>query len=302
MVSVIVPIYNSAETLDRCIESMLQQTCSQWELILVNDGSEDNSLDICQKAAESDWRIKVLAQPNCGVVAARNAGIAAAKGEWIAFLDSDDWFSPHFIESMLVAAESARADIAWCNVREMHYESEKIICYIPSTDIILDLLTSNTHGWLWNKIYRRDFWDKIKVETDQRCGIMEDSYILIQLYGCNPKIAYVDQALYNYNCTDIQSAASSPFVMGRGYINIINIYDWLINNGKYKSYKRAIDRLIARSKIDRLKMNVYISEPPHIERNIKNIPLSFPINVFYWSAFNSRFFRKYVFNKFLRIR
>lgn len=102
LISIIVPVYNARNTIERCINSVLSQTYSQFELIIIDDGSTDDSLAICEKFALSDSRIIVKHQDNKGVSAARNLGISLCKGEWISFLDSDDYLGEHFLQDLIV--------------------------------------------------------------------------------------------------------------------------------------------------------------------------------------------------------
>ena len=101
MISVIVPVYNAAPYLDQCIESIVKQTYTDWECILINDGSTDKSGEICDKWGKFDSRFRIIHQINQGVSATRNRGIKESKGEYIVFIDSDDWVSPNYLKDMI---------------------------------------------------------------------------------------------------------------------------------------------------------------------------------------------------------
>lgn len=292
MISIIVPIFNGEASLRRCVDSVVGQSFVDWELVLVDDGSVDGSLDIAREYAAKDARIKVLELEHGGVVAAREQGIAEARGEWLAFLDCDDWYESDFLQKMMAA--SADADIVWCDVVELGSEKHAIR-YTPSDDIVMDLLTSNKHGWLWNKIYRKEYWDMVAPSSDPSCTVMEDCYMLLQLYAQKPKMTYTEEVLYNYDCTGSVSAVSKPFVMGRAYQNLLHIYSYLQQAGMLKKYNAQIERLLVRSKIDRLKMRTYVNEAPHAERRLSAIPMAFPANIIYWGALNLGLFRKLCF-------
>ena len=111
LVSIIVPVYNAERYLHRCIDSVLAQTYTNFELLLINDGSKDNSGEICDKYAVKDSRIRVFHKENGGVSSARNMGIDEAKGEWLSFIDSDDWIEPTMYEKMLQELIGNNADI-----------------------------------------------------------------------------------------------------------------------------------------------------------------------------------------------
>ena len=100
-ISIIVPVYNAEKTLERCVRSLMAQTYGNIEILLVNDGSRDQSPAICQRFAQEDGRIRVIDKPNGGVSSARNAGLDAARGEYLMFCDSDDWVEPDWCESMV---------------------------------------------------------------------------------------------------------------------------------------------------------------------------------------------------------
>ena len=127
-ISVIVPVYNTEKYLDRCIRSIIDQTFSDFELILVDDGSKDNSGFICDEWEKKDSRIKVIHQKNAGAGAARNAGLAIAKGNYINFVDSDDWITPEMYEILYKLLRETSATIAMTSmISKSHYEkSEKL--------------------------------------------------------------------------------------------------------------------------------------------------------------------------------
>ena len=113
-VSVIVPVYQAEKHIEKCVNSVLEQTFTDWELILVDDGSKDGSGAICDKFARSDTRIRVIHQENTGVSGARNAGIKASSSEYIAFLDSDDYYKPDMLDKLIGALKNSVADSAGC--------------------------------------------------------------------------------------------------------------------------------------------------------------------------------------------
>ena len=117
LVSVIMPVYNAEETVERAIRSVQSQTCPDWELLAVDDGSADGSGAVCDRCAQEDARIRVFHTPNAGVSHARNTALQAARGEWIAFLDSDDSYDPAFLQTML--ANAADVDMVICMYRLM---------------------------------------------------------------------------------------------------------------------------------------------------------------------------------------
>ncbi len=114
IISVIIPVYNVERDLQRCLDSVIAQTYSHIEILLVDDGSTDNSCMICDRYAGIDSRISVIHQKNGGVGKARNAGLDAATGDYISFVDADDWLEPEMLEKLLQKAQAADASVAIC--------------------------------------------------------------------------------------------------------------------------------------------------------------------------------------------
>lgn len=124
--SIIVPIYKVEKYLDECIQSILHQTFTDFELILVDDGSPDACPQMCDAIAEQDSRVRVIHQKNGGLSAARNTGIEAAHGNWLGFVDSDDFVAPDFYEKLYNAAVNADADCAVCSVQLTHEDGSRM--------------------------------------------------------------------------------------------------------------------------------------------------------------------------------
>ena len=116
LISVIVPVYNAEKYIEHCIQSLLEQTYKNFELILVNDGSKDRSLELCKAFAEKDRRVKVYDRQNGGASAARNTGLERMEGQYVVFVDSDDYVSKSYLENLYLAAKSSHYDIVQCNL------------------------------------------------------------------------------------------------------------------------------------------------------------------------------------------
>ena len=127
LVSIIVPVYNVEKYIHKAIDSILNQTYKNIEIILIDDGSPDNCPAICDAYATQDHRVKVVHQQNSGLAASRMKGIAFARGEYILFIDSDDWIEPAMVEDMLLAAEKNDADIVVCDYKTFAGENEEIV-------------------------------------------------------------------------------------------------------------------------------------------------------------------------------
>lgn len=152
-VSVIVPVYNVAKYLGRCLDSVLSQTFQDFEVICINDGSTDNSLEILHQYAQKDERVKIINQKNSGAGLSRNTGINMAQGDYLSFIDADDWIDKHFLEKVYHLAKVSKADII---------ETTKSYNYY-STDNIKLFNKRNAQGFIANgTFFRRDvIWDKL---------------------------------------------------------------------------------------------------------------------------------------------
>lgn len=170
-VSIIVPIYNVEQYLHKCIDSLLEQTLKEIEIILVDDGATDRSPEICDTYALKDQRIKAIHKTNGGLSDARNVGIEVSQGEYIAFLDSDDWVEPNFYEYLYNLVKKEDADIAQCDYIEAHTEDVQIDFKKHIKETIytgieaLGLLFGEEYVKtvvVWNKLYRRVLFEEIR--------------------------------------------------------------------------------------------------------------------------------------------
>lgn len=161
-VSVIVPVYNVERYLENCLNTLVNQTLKDIEIICINDGSKDNSFDILKEFASKDERIKIINKKNEGLSAARNDGLKAAKGEYIGYVDSDDWVSQDFYEKLYVAAKSNNCEIAAGNIMRCGNKIEKYKVNYKSEAVITDNIEKlkavkiPKYNYVWNKIYKRE--------------------------------------------------------------------------------------------------------------------------------------------------
>ena len=206
-ISIIVPIYNVEAYIGNCIDSILNQTFRDFELILVNDGSTDKSLDICKDYKDIDNRICIIDKKNGGVSSARNAGLQIAKGEYIGFVDSDDYIHTQMYEILYNEIVKNDADISMCQFKRV-FEfnkkelSDKIVLskevqLLNSKETVFKLGRNNSVKYvvLWNKLYKKNLFDNINFKE----GIIhEDEYIIHRLLYKGNKLIYVRKELYFY--------------------------------------------------------------------------------------------------------
>lgn len=201
--SIIVPVYNAEEFLENCLISLHNQTIKDIEIILVDDGSTDKSLEICNSFAMLDARIKVLEQENSGQSVARNRALEMASGEFITFTDSDDWVDEDFYEKLLDAAIRYKADIACGSViREkksagkirINYNDERV--YIKAQEKI-DAAGVPNMCYVWNKVYRAEFLKSINLRFVNGMVFEDTDFVTRAVYFSN-KIVTVPNTYYHY--------------------------------------------------------------------------------------------------------
>ena len=206
LISVIIPIYNVEEYLVRCVNSVLNQTYQNLEIILVDDGSPDNSPRMCDEFAKKDSRIKVIHKKNGGLSSARNAGLDIATGEYVAFLDSDDYIHPQMYEKLLTSLQANTADMVICGV---HYVNEDGTDFdkVEPCPIKNEVLTqdevfaklSKPAGFYyvttWNKLYKKSIFNNIRFPEGK---IHEDEFTIHYIVAECEKIACVKEELYHY--------------------------------------------------------------------------------------------------------
>lgn len=211
-VSIIVPMYNVASYLVKCIESIVNQTYRNIEIILVDDGSSDNTKKICDKWLDIDDRIRYIYQNNQGLGPARHTGINNSKGEYIAFVDSDDWVSKDFVEKMLFEAESQKADLVICNFYSVYDEDVvQANVNIGNSDqfaTIGDRIKSIKSNSIWKTLTKRTLWTDYKIVMPALP--YEDLASFPLLVAMSKKIAAVEEPLYFYRCGRKGSIINNP--------------------------------------------------------------------------------------------
>lgn len=204
-ISVIVPIYNSENDLDQCIESIVNQTYKNLEIILVNDGSKDNSVNICKKWESKDSRIILIDKQNEGVAKARNDGLKKATGDYIGFVDHDDFIEPEMYETMLKDMQEHNADIVMCSSTGINEDGASTKAYpnyksfeIEKNDLIKRMLQYEKIfcSSVWSKLYKREVIGNLKFDTEIILG--DDYYFNGIAYTNIKKLYYDEKSLYNY--------------------------------------------------------------------------------------------------------
>lgn len=204
LISVIVPVYNTERFLDTCIQSILSQTYQNFEIILVDDGSTDGSPEKCDLYAESDSRIRVIHKKNGGQSSARNRGLDVCKGDYISFVDSDDWIEPDMYMTLLGLLEEHDASLAVCSRYDAYENSDrKVIGKVienPGLFDAYDVLPQMAMGRIsdfsvCDKLHRRDLWETIRFPEGE---IYEDLAVMYKVLIAARKVVLCEQPFYVY--------------------------------------------------------------------------------------------------------
>lgn len=214
-VTIVVPIYNVEKYLKRCLDSIINQTYEDVDIILVNDGSTDNSLDICYEYKKKDNRITVINQENQGLSAARNAGIEMANSNYIMFIDSDDYIELDMVEYLIERAKKYDSDIACCGFTNIYENGIKEKITKPQNDVVyskeealdLHLFSGYIDVVAWNKLYKLELFDDIRYPIGKLYEDMLTTYLLIEkseIISLHPDSKY-------YYCKRNSSIGGNPY-------------------------------------------------------------------------------------------
>lgn len=234
-VSVIVPVYNVEKYLERCLDTLTNQTLKEIEIICVNDGSTDNSAKILEDFALKDNRIKIINQPNGGLSVARNTGMDVAIGEYIGFVDSDDWVDLDFYEKLYNSAKNNDCDIAVADFLRKHPNKDKRRLNINQEKVYTTpedkymVCRTYREGCVWNKIYRKSLLDKINLKFVPKMYYEDRDFTARSLFY-SEKLVTVPNTYYNY------------------FVNPVSIVQTTMNSKKIEHYhlvrKQTVDFII----------------------------------------------------------
>ncbi|MBP3604431.1 MAG: glycosyltransferase family 2 protein [Lachnospiraceae bacterium] len=208
LISVIVPVYNSEKYLSTCIESISNQTYSNLEIIIVDDGSTDESYDICKKWAQKDARIHVIKQNNQGAAKTRNTGILAAHGEVLYFVDSDDYIEPNMIASMYTIMDRECCDCVVSSFRYINDKGEELAWYTPQLSDYqtmsgqeaakIFLTTFDIEGFSWNKLIKKKLIQKHDIHFDENKISFEDMFGMFKGILYSDRVSFYNDKPYYY--------------------------------------------------------------------------------------------------------
>ena len=279
-ISVIVPVYNTSKYLYRCLDSVLDQDFDEdYEVICVNDGSTDDSLKILREYEKKYSKIKIVDKVNSGVAITRNTGLKNTKGDFIAFLDSDDFITRNYLSKLYDTALKTNSDVVICNFYK-YYEKinfAKPIFYkfrsgeFDKYQILKGLIPDNLiHSYLWNKLWKREIFDDLNVFPNIK---FEDLAILTKLIYKAEKITVINDALYYYRIREnsivrnISLPTQNDYMKAYGFIRL-----FLKENNLYSRFKRQYFYLSVKTYIVMLAVIFMLfKEHPSLKLLFRNI-------------------------------
>mgnify|MGYP001623086881 CR=1 FL=1 len=215
LISIIIPVYNTGNTINRCVESILESTHFNFEIIMIDDGSVAETAEECDRLALKDQRIRIIHQDNGGVSKARNCGIENARGKFITFVDADDTIDSDLLESMMDVIQQKQADVVISGHRECYDDGSFKDCFCNKKEtvkcgdqILSDFFTTNNIRWtVWAKLYTRSIIGTVRFQNGKR--IAEDMYFNYEIFKKANTIVECEFQKYNYIRHDKSVMASN---------------------------------------------------------------------------------------------
>lgn len=234
--SIVIPVYNNERFLQKCIDSILKQTYSDFELLLIDDGSTDKSGAICDEYAKRDNRIRAFHQKNQGVSLARNKGIEEARGRYINFVDSDDWVYDNYLESYVRARKNFDYDVVYTEItRVFRGESNVVPLKKQSADRMEDLsgilsflIRCGEFGYACNKSFKKDFLFRHRLRFDYRIPYHEDAVFMAELCLKMPSVCLYPVPTYLYNIHLSSQSFNKSIAFEKYYLACIMVCDKLL--------------------------------------------------------------------------
>lgn len=251
-ISVIIPVYNTEKYLEKCLMSVINQTLKDIEIICINDNSADNSLNILEGFALKERRIKIIDLPqNIGVSASRNIGIDAAAGDYIIFIDSDDWWEPDLLHSVFSSINESDSDIAvfgsnYCDNDKISVNEEQLTFLHDVSEFNHKILKSNITYYAWDKLYKSDFIKNNNIKFIEQIAQTEDGIFSLECLSYNPKMIYIPKCFYNYRINREGSAMTKTSNLVTNQIEafkaLLDSKFYISSDNNYKKF--CIDTLL----------------------------------------------------------
>ena len=251
LISIIIPCFNAEKTLEKCLESVVQQSYANLEIIIIDDGSTDETSLIYNKFQSNDERILVLKQQNSGVSKARNTGVKAATGDYICFVDSDDWAELNYCSELYSLLVGENADIS---IVEASYEDENgnVLCSKPISDekifdgnraLVLLLEDQEIQSHPWGKLFKADLLKNVHFPENLKC--FEDYSTLFKIFNKAVKVVKSNEKLYHYiQREDSLSHNLSPATAYQFFLAIMEVFEFWRNSAKVGDRNKIIKNIV----------------------------------------------------------
>ena len=266
LITIIIPVYNVEQYLNRCVDSIINQTYNNLEIILVDDGSTDNSGKICDEYALKDKRIKVIHKENAGVSLARNAGIDVAKGEYIGFIDSDDYIEPDMYEYLYNLMIENNSDISCCNNFDIVNNKCILSTNFPREGVLSLNEILEDSGWgftIVTKLFNKKTINNIRF--DRNLAIGEDFLFCFEVFKNSKKIIFKNKAKYYYYHN--QNSVMQKKVFNKKYLGVITLFDNIIDYAKNNNLNSACKNFIKHKLRWIIDLLAFIAEDENIDNN-----------------------------------
>lgn len=262
IISIITPVYKAEKYIHRCVDSILAQTFADFELILIDDGSPDNSGAICDEYAAQDPRVKVVHKENGGVSSARQCGIDKAVGEYTIHADADDWADPTMLQELYDKAIAENSDIVVCDYYTHKKGRQRYVsqshCSLEPDSLLKQYLRQELHGALWNKLIRRELYVKFNILFPQEIVRWEDLFVVCSMLLHPVKVAYLPRAFYHYDLSiSSNSLVRRKSIRGlQSQIQFVNHFQEILPREKF-----ADEIYIIKAATKELAYNTKLMEP-----------------------------------------
>lgn len=251
LISIIIPCFNAEKTLEKCLKSVVQQSYANLEIIIIDDGSTDETSLIYNKFQSNDERILVLKQQNSGVSKARNTGVQAATGDYICFVDSDDWAELNYCSELYSLLVGENADIS---IVEASYEDENgnVLCSKPISDekifdgnraLVLLLEDQEIQSHPWGKLFKADLLKNVHFPENLKC--FEDYSTLFKIFNKAVKVVKSNKKLYHYiQREDSLSHNLSPATAYQFFLAIMEVFEFWRNSAKVGDRNKIVKNIV----------------------------------------------------------
>lgn len=276
-ISISIPIYNVAQYLRKCLETIINQTLKDIEIILVDDGSTDSSGQICDEYAKKDSRIIVIHKENGGLASARQAAIDIAKGSFFCACDADDWAELDMYEQLYNKAVETGADIVMCDYYIEYEDGRTISKHFKGFNdneklYVGDALKGKVPPMFWNKIYKREIFQKNNIYWEQGIDLGEDFLISLKIFQSPKTISHVQTPLYHYRRL-INSSSYTNNVSFKTFKQNVFIRNWIKENIDNNKYQERIFQLWINSAYTGLRVKDKMDISYYRKIVMKNLPL-----------------------------